>query len=97
LADFEQAVIGMSVNETKDVHISSDDAYGPLEVVYDLDPELEAPIVDQQYQVQLPNGKAILAIAINVSEITVTFLNTHQLAGENLHFEITLVEIVKAD
>lgn len=96
LPDFEQAAVGLAEGESTTVNISAEDGYGPLEVVYDLDPEIEAPVVGQQYQVQLPNGKAILAIAVNVSETTVTFLNTHQLAGENLHFEITLVEIVSS-
>ena len=97
LPGFQQAVIGLTVGESTTVNISADDGYGPLEIVYSLDPEIEAPVVGQQYQVQTPNGKILLAIAINVSETTVTFLNTHQLAGENLHFEITLVEIVSAE
>jgi len=97
LPDFEQAVVGLAKGESTTVNISADNGYGPLEVVYDLDPEIEPPVAGQQYQVQLPNGKIILAIAINVSETTVTFLNTHQLAGMDLNFKITLVEIVGAD
>jgi peptidylprolyl isomerase len=96
LSGFEQAVIGLAVGKSTTVNISAEDGYGPAEVVYDLDPGFETPVVGEQYQVQTPNGKVILAIAANVSNTSVTFLNTHQLAGKNLHFEITLVEIVKA-
>jgi peptidylprolyl isomerase len=94
LPGFEQAVVGLAVGESTTVNISAEDGYGPLEVVYDLAPGLENPVVGQQYQVQTPNGKVIVAIAVNVSNTSVTFLNTHQLAGENLHFKITLVDIV---
>ena len=97
LPGFQQAVIGLTVGESTTVNISAEDGYGPVEVVYDLDPEFETPVVGQQYQVQTPNGKVIIAIAANVSNTSVTFLNTHQLAGENLHFEITLVDIVKTE
>jgi FKBP-type peptidyl-prolyl cis-trans isomerase 2 len=65
-------------------------------VVFDLDefPEDNPPEVGQQYQVRLENGRVILAIATEVSESSVTFENTHRLAGEDLTFEITLVEIL---
>ena len=96
LTAFEQAVIGMSVNESTTVHIPADEAYGPLEVVFDLDQfsEDNPPEVGQQYQVQLENGKVILAVVTEVSESSVTLENTHRLAGKDLNFEIHLVEIL---
>ena len=94
---FEQAVIGLSLNESITVHIPAEEAYGPLEVVFDLDqfPEDNPPEVGQQYQVKLENGRIILAIVTEVSESSVTFENTHRLAGEDLTFEIQLVEILQ--
>ena len=96
LPSFEQAVIGLSLNESTTVHIPVDEAYGPLEVVFDLDrfsPD-NPPEVGQQGQVQLENGKVIAAIVTDISDSRVTFANTHPLAGENLTFEIQLVEIL---
>jgi len=97
LPGFQQAVIGLAKGKSINTNISAEDGYGTVQIVYDLDPELETPVVGQQYQLQLSNGVIVPAIAINVSNTSVTFLNMHQLAGENLHFEITLVEIVSAE
>lgn len=97
LPSFEQAVIGLSINESTTVHIPADEAYGPLEVVVDRGqfPEDNPPEVGQQWQVPLENGRIILAIVTEVSELSVTFENTHHLAGEDLTFEIELVEILQ--
>ena len=96
LPDFEQAVIGLSINESTTVHIPADEAYGPREVLADIDefPEAESLEVGQQWQVPLENGRIIMATVIEVTESSVTLENTHQLAGEDLNFEITLVEIL---
>jgi peptidylprolyl isomerase len=96
LAGFEQAVIGLSINESTTVYIPADEAYGPLEVVGNLDefPEDEPPEVGMQYQVGLENGNLIIAQVTSVSGSSVTLENTHQLAGEDLNFEIQLVEIL---
>ena len=85
---FEQAVIGMIVNESKTVHIPSEDAYGPkyFEVLLS---ELPA---DVQIGESLTNN-ILEVIVINISETTATLENTHPLAGENLTFSITLVQI----
>lgn len=94
LPDFEQAALGLAEGESANISIPAEDGYGPLEVVLDLEPGTEPPVVGQQYQVQLTSGKVIIAVVTNVSETSVTFLNSHQLAGMDLNFEITLVEIV---
>lgn len=85
---FEQAVIGMIVNESKTVHIPSEDAYGPkyFEVLLS-----ELPS-DVQIGESLTNN-ILEVIVINISETTATLENTHPLAGENLTFTITLVQI----
>jgi len=95
LAGFEQAVVGMSVGESTTVHIPADEAYGPNEVVLDLDQFSEdtPPEVGEQYYIQLENGKVITAAVTDISESSVTLENTHPLAGKDLNFEIQLVEI----
>jgi len=78
----------MIVNESKTVHIPSEDAYGPkyFEVLLS---ELPA---DVQIGESLTNN-ILEVIVINISETTATLENTHPLAGENLTFSITLVQI----
>jgi peptidylprolyl isomerase len=93
LTDFEDAVVNMSVNQSKTIHISAEDAYGPTEVTYNITSTDTPPILGQQYTVELDNGKYINAVATSVTNTSVTFQNTHALAGQNLTFNITLVKI----
>jgi len=103
LPDFEQAVIGMSVNETKDVHILSDDAYGPyyddmvVTVNWSSFEEGFVPEVGEQIQMQNSLGQTFQGIVLNTSEEGVTIDFNSPLAGMDLNFEITLVEIVSAE
>ena len=77
-----------------------DQAYGPYreEMVIQvnreqLPPDLE-PEVGQQLQVQQPNGQAVPVFVTEVSDANVTLDANHPLAGENLTFDIQLVEII---
>ena len=103
LPDFEQAVIGMSVNETKNVHILSDDAYGPyyddmvVTVNWSSFEEGFVPEVGEQIQMQNSLGQTFQGIVLNTSEEGVTIDFNSPLAGMDLNFEITLVEIVSAE
>ncbi|MFA5375059.1 MAG: FKBP-type peptidyl-prolyl cis-trans isomerase [Dehalococcoidia bacterium] len=100
ISGFEQAVIGMSVNETKDVHILSDDAYGPyyddmvVTVNWSSFEEGFTPDVGEQIQMQNSAGQTFQGIVLNTSEEGVTVDFNHPLAGEDLNFEITMVEII---
>jgi len=97
---FEQAVIGMQLGESKTVVIPVDQAYGPYrdELVIVMDrgqfpPDWE-PEVDQQVPLTVPDGRVIWARVIDVSESSVTLDANHDLAGKELTFDITLVEIM---
>lgn len=96
---FEQAVLGMSTGESKTETIPSENAYGPYveEMVLTVDrqqmpPEIE-PQVGQQLHLQQPDGQMIPVMITDVSNSTVTLDANHPLAGENLTFDIQLVEI----
>ena len=97
---FEQAVIGMKVGETKTVHIPSSEAYGPyypdliLTLNWSQFVEGYEPQVGDQLELTDISGQSAWATVINVSEEGVTVDANHPLAGENLNFEITLVEIL---
>ena len=96
---FDQAVIGMSVGESKTVRIPADEAYGPyyeeLVMVMDWDqfPEGFQTEVGDQLQMQTQDGRIVTVIVIDVSESGVTIDANHPLAGKDLTFEIELVEI----
>ncbi len=97
---FEQAVIGMTPGDSKVETIATENAYGPymeeMVVVVDrqqMPVELQ-PEVGQQLKIQQPTGQVIPVIVTDVSEAEVTLDANHPLAGENLTFEIQLVEIV---
>jgi peptidylprolyl isomerase len=96
---FDEAVLGMSPGESKTQKIPMDQAYGPhreemvLEVSrQQIPPELE-PEVGQQLQVQQENGQSIPVFVTEVTESKVTLDANHPLAGEDLTFDIQLVEI----
>ncbi len=97
---FEQAVIGMAPGDAKTQHIPLDQAYGPYveEMAVTVDrqqmPTDIEPEVGQQLQIQQPTGQVIPVVITNISDDTVTLDANHPLAGEDLTFEIELVEII---
>ena len=96
---FEEAVMGMSVGESKTVKIPADKACGPHreEMVVLVDrrqfPAHIKPEVGQQLEVCELDDQWISVKVTGVSESEVTFDANHPLAGKDLTFEIELVEI----
>lgn len=96
---FDQAVVGMSPGETKTEKIPMDQAYGPyrtemvVEVTKQQMPAGLEPEVGQQLQVQQPNGQVLPVFVTDVTDSKVTLDANHPLAGEDLTFDIELVEI----
>jgi len=96
---FEQAVIGMQVGETKTVTIPADQAYGPhredmiLEVSKDELPEDLDPEVGMQLQMNQGDGGITIVTITEVSETTIRIDANHPLAGQDLTFNIELVDI----
>jgi FKBP-type peptidyl-prolyl cis-trans isomerase 2 len=102
ISGFEQAVIGMQVGESKTVTIPVDQAYGPrrddmvLEVDRDkLSADID-PRVGMQLQMNQGDGGIMTVTITDVSETTVKIDANHPLAGQDLTFDIELVEIVKS-
>ena len=100
ISDFEQAVVGMKTGESKTIEIPADRAYGPyrddLVQVVDRDrvPENIQLEVGLQLQLSQPDGQVIVVTIVDVSESTVTLDGNHRLAGQDLIFDIELVEIL---
>jgi len=96
---FEDAVIGMSIGETKTSRITSDKAYGPhleeMVVAFDrgqLPADLQ-PSIGQVLQFRRSDGYIIEVKVTDLSDTSVTFDGNHPLAGKDLIFEIQLLEI----
>ena len=98
---FEQAVIEMEVDETKKITIPADQAYGEhnkevvVEVTRSRLPDNLEPKIGQQLEVQDKDGNPLIVAITDLTDNTVTLDANHPLAGQDLTFEITLVEIVK--
>ena len=97
---FQSAVVGMQPGETKTATIPPDEAYGPRrdEMVLDIErgklpPEI-SPHVGQDLQLQTQTGQPVPAKVVEVSEEAIKVDANHPLAGQELTFDIELVEIV---
>ena len=96
---FEDGVEGMSPGEEKTVTIPADQAYGPRndDMVLVVDraqfPDHIRPEVGQQLQMSQDGQVAIVTI-VDVDDDSVTLDANHPLAGEDLTFDLRLVEIV---
>ncbi len=96
---FDEAVMGMSMGESKNVTIPADKAYGQRkdELVMpfpknQVPPEIK-PEIGQQLQVGGPDGEPITVSVMEITEDSIVLDANPPLAGKNLIFDIELVEI----
>ncbi|GAB1370063.1 peptidylprolyl isomerase [Candidatus Kapaibacterium sp.] len=96
---FENGILGMSVGESKTINISVDDAYGPHseDLIFTVDKEDIQ--VDDQLQVgdvlemPMPEGNSLFASIVEIGENEVSIDANHELAGEDLIFEVEILSI----
>lgn len=99
IAGFEQALMGMSVGESKTVTIGAAEAYGEhhADRVHEVEREKMPDDIDLRVGVILEAvgaGGVPLPVQIaGLSETMVTLDFNHPLAGQDLTFELELVEI----
>jgi peptidylprolyl isomerase len=96
---FEEAVTGMSQGEAKTVTIPAEEAYGPYrdDLIMSVDPgqfpsHIE-PHIGQQLQVQQQGGQTMIVKVTEVAADHVKLDANHPLAGQDLTFDIQLMEI----
>jgi peptidylprolyl isomerase len=96
---FDQALVGMQIGDTKDIVIEPEQAYGKRveELVQTIGRDQfnlngAEPEVGMAIEMQTPQGSIPLVIT-EITDKTVTLDANHPLAGEPLHFSLTLVEI----
>lgn len=96
---FDEGVAGMSVGDKKTVHIPASEAYGQkddnriVEFPRENFPADLEPEVGMQLNMTNGAGQVIPVVIIGVGNESVTLDANHPLAGEDLIFDIELVDI----
>lgn len=96
---FEEAIIGMQVGEKKNIFIVAEDAYGKrtdeliLEIPKENIPDDVTLEVGDMMQLQLDPDYNVAVEVIEIKEDVVVFDANHQLADQDLNFEIELIDI----
>ncbi len=96
----EEAVMGMKVGQSKIINVTAEKAYGPyynewvLDVGRDKLPEDWNPEVGLRFEIPRESGQSSMATVMHVSQSSVTLDFNHPLAGKDLIFEISLLEII---
>lgn len=96
---FDAAVKDMQQGETKTVHIPAEDAYGEHDedmvqkIPVDQIPNGDQLPVGETIYMMAPNGQPFPVFVREIEDGLVTFDMNHELAGKDLNFEITLVEV----
>jgi peptidylprolyl isomerase len=99
MPNFENAVIGMEVGETKTITLPPDDAYGErhedlLVSVKKRDfPESIIPVVGELLRVRLKGSDPIEVTVMDINEDTIILDGNHPLAGYSVTYNIQLVAI----
>ena len=103
LPKFEGAVIGMEEGETKTVLIAPEDAYGVRDEkrVLTADksdiPDHITPEIGKKVRVRMGTGEPAILTVLEVSADQVIFDANDPLAGHELTFEISLLEILQTE
>jgi FKBP-type peptidyl-prolyl cis-trans isomerase 2 len=96
---FEEAVIGMGLEEEKEFRLDPKLSYGEYnpqlvhEVPRDQLPEGIKPKIGMVLGLIASNGQKIPVMVTDVKETTLTIDMNHPLAGEALNFQIKILEI----
>jgi peptidylprolyl isomerase len=97
---FETAVSGMSVGDSKTIKIAAADAYGEHrdELVVKIEnervPEEIEPVEGLALQLKTPDGGIVNAVVTAVESDHIVLDANHPLAGQDLTFDIELMEIL---
>ncbi len=100
LPDFENGIIGMGVGEKKLIIVLAENAYGEYDdtLVFGIKKENlhdteQLQIGDELQMVSEEDGETIDLVVTEIEEDMVTVDANHELAGEDLNFEIELIKL----
>jgi len=100
LQAIEEAVEGMEMGEMKTVYVPADEAFGPWreelvqEIPKDSLPEDIDLEIGERVWVDQPGADPVMVSVMDVSDSTVTLDANHPLAGEDLVFDLELVDVI---
>lgn len=101
LEGFEEAVVGMKPGDSKTTDVPAEKAFGPyredMVAVVNKDQFQDwglEPDVGESVRVRQSDGSAIDLTVTDVTDSEVTIDANHPLAGQDLTFEIELIDIV---
>ncbi|MEJ2515574.1 MAG: peptidylprolyl isomerase [Gammaproteobacteria bacterium] len=98
LPALESALAGLKAEDTKEVTLGPDDGYGPVreeafqEMPVDMLPE-DGRKVGAQLVGRGPSGQPVYARVVEINEGTARVDLNHPLAGQNLHFDVKVVNV----
>ncbi|TYC87971.1 peptidylprolyl isomerase [Novosphingobium sp. BW1] len=98
----EAALIGMEVGSEQSVTIAAADAFGPRreEMIVEIPrsnlPAEPEPQIGMELAARQQDGSTVNLVITEIGEEAVKVDGNHPLAGEDLHFGLTLVEIKAA-
>jgi len=100
IAGFEQAIVGMSIGESKTTRIPVELGYGPRrdDMVVTVDrSQFPADLnvkVGQRLEVTQTNDQVVLVTVTQATDSTLTLDSNHPLAGKVLTFDLQLIGIL---
>ena len=97
---FENGVIGMKSGDSKTINVPTDEAYGQREEkkIFEFSkeraPQGFEPKIGQVVQMHAPDGTSFPVTVTGFTENGFQMDANHPLAGKNLVFDLTLIEII---
>jgi len=97
----EESVVGMATGDTATIEIASEDAYGPRrpEAIQTVERAMIPDNIDLtiggQLQATAQDGRTVVLTIMEADDASVTLDGNHPLAGEDLIFEIEVVDIAE--
>lgn len=96
----EEALVGMAVGDKKTVLIPTEEAFGDYDeekvftIPSDQIPADLSPEVGQELELTDEDDEAVMVTVLEIDEDGITLDANHPLAGENLSYEVELLEIL---
>ncbi|TNJ47755.1 peptidylprolyl isomerase [Phaeobacter sp. B1627] len=95
----DDGMVDMAAGDKKTLEIACEDAYGPInpdarQAIPREGIPADIPLeIGTMLQMQTPEGQVLPVTVVEVEEATVTLDANHRLAGQDLIFDVELVEI----